>query len=240
MLSYIILFFIIAILILAIIRFSKPRYPKLRSQHEPFVGMHQIVTVENEPDHEGIIGEPRIVRHNPARMTPSENTSIEAHPAPILDPSPHLKTETRSVAPASNDLEPTDVIVMNLIADPERPYAGYELLQTILNKGFRYGKWHIFHFHVESAGHGPTLFSLASSIEPGTFDLAKMETFSTHGLTLFMRISNTNQPLKAMEKCLQIADQITIELGGKVYDEKRRPVTHKTIQDWQKACRLSH
>ncbi len=126
-----------------------------------------------------------------------------------------------------------DLIVMSVIADEGRPYTGYELLQALLSAGLRFGKMGIFHRHEEVNGRGEILFSLASAVEPGTFELPKMGGFSTLGLTLFMQLSALKDPMKAFEIMLNTARELVSDLGGSIFDDQRQMLTEEKITSWR-------
>jgi len=253
MLSYILLFALIAIVILGVIRASKHSQPggaPRPQQKEPFVGIAQNEIV----DEIEMVGKPRVISRGqkPAPQVLVEDfeeeiqedvvviqqsrvinkkqpESVVVDASPLFAPKPAPQP---SVAVEQDDAF-NDVIVLHLISNPDHPYRGYELLQAMLTVGLRYGKWGIFHRHEEITGRGPILFSLASSVEPGTFDLAKMGSFSTPGLTLFMRVSSLENPPQAFETLLAAAKQLAEELGGTVCDEKRFPLAIEKLAWWR-------
>lgn len=124
---------------------------------------------------------------------------------------------------------PVPVITFYLIAKQNRPYTGYELLQSILASGLRYGRMSLFHRYANSNGQGDVLFSLASATAPGTFDLAKMGGFSTTGLALFFKIDKVADPFAAYEMMLQTAGQLVEDLGGQVLDDSQNVLTPQTV-----------
>jgi cell division protein ZipA len=151
---------------------------------------------------------------------------------PILSPSTSAQTENASSyssAASNKDI----MIVLHAIADPEKLYAGYELLQAMLTAGFRFGKMNIFHRHEEMNGRGSILFSLASMVEPGTFEMNKMGGFSTPGLVLFMKTGDLQDPLKAFEILQNTAQQLVDDLGGEVCDEKRMVLSADKVAYWR-------
>lgn len=254
MLTYILLFSLIAIIILGVIRASKQSRPGARPQKEPFVSIAQNEII----DEIEMVGKPRIISHaqtNPAPPIPQEKDNdedfdsdtssedllnieknVEIPELPTSDAPPLFAAKpTPHDASSFSDKNtvPNDVIVIHVLANPGHNYRGYELLQALLAAGLRYGKWGIFHRHEEITGRGPILFSLASSVEPGTFDLAKMGSFSTPGLTLFMRSSNLENAPQAFEKLLTAAQQLAEELGGTACDEQRLPLSSEKIALWR-------
>lgn len=175
------------------------------------------------PDEEDELEEEIIAVNRPVVSDAPPLFAAKPKPAPAATPEPE---QTQSAPPA--------VIVMHVIANADHPYRGYELLQAMLTAGLRFGKWNIFHRHKEINGRGPILFSLTSSVEPGTFDLAKISSFSSPGLTLFMRVADVEDPTQTLEKLVSTAQQLAEELGGTVCDEKRQPLTEQKLAVWRK------
>lgn len=132
----------------------------------------------------------------------SDEPPVEKH-APKID-----------TAPITADMP--EMITLNLAAEKGRPYAGYELLQTLLTSGMRFGSMNLFHRHEKKTGVGPVLFSLAACTADGTFDLTKIGNFSCNGLVLFMRPHEVEQPRAVFETMLKTADIIVQALGGTV------------------------
>jgi len=118
--------------------------------------------------------------------------------------------------------KPAEVISITLMAPQESPYTGYELLQSLLASGLRYGAMNIFHRHETKTGRGRVLFSLASVNQPGTFELPKMGSFSCPGLTLFMVLKDISDPMKAFDTMLETARQLLEDLGGEARDDHRQ------------------
>lgn len=115
----------------------------------------------------------------------------------------------------------SEYVMLHVMAPQEYPYNGYELLQALLANGLRYGEMDIFHRHETKTGRGQVLFSLASVNKPGTFELPKMGSFSCPGLTLFMPLKHSPDPMIAFGAMLETARQLTEDLGGEVWDESR-------------------
>lgn len=126
-----------------------------------------------------------------------------------------------------------NLLVLHLMAEPGRPYQGLELKQAILNTGMRYGKHRIFHRFSGPAGRGDILFSLASAVEPGTFDPFEMAHFSTPGLVLFMQTSAVPKPVQTFELLLSTANQLIQQLDGSLLDADRSSLSSEVITAWR-------
>lgn len=138
-----------------------------------------------------------------------------------------------SMEDTMDEVEPISVIVLGLIAHPTHPYAGYELLQALLSVGLRYGKKQIFNRHEEISGRGDILFSMASAVKPGTFELNKMGSFSTPAMTLFMHPAQVKDAAKALDIMIETARQLIDDLGGEIYDDERKLLSNEKITQWR-------
>lgn len=126
------------------------------------------------------------------------------------------------------------VYVLNIMAKPSLPFKGYELLQALLSQGLRFGEMSIFHRHQQTNGKGPILFSLTSAVEPGTFDIHNMGTFSCPGLTLFMASSGrSNIDIERFNVMVKTANNIARELNGTCQDKYRNPLTEQLIDKYK-------
>jgi cell division protein ZipA len=89
--------------------------------------------------------------------------------------------ETESEEPSSS--APTDRIVsMRLFCAPDAPFEGRELIDALMAEGLEHGQFSIFHRHAED---GRRLFSVASLLEPGSFDLDSIDGMPFKGVVFF-------------------------------------------------------
>jgi len=132
-------------------------------------------------------------------------------------------------------VQTTHFIVIRLMAPKGSAYVGYELMQALLSAGLRYGSRNIFHYYEETEGSEKILFSLASAVEPGTFELSQMGSITCPGLTLFMEYSNNSEinPLNTLTLMLDAARQLSEDLGGQLLTDKLRPLTEHDIKRWR-------
>jgi len=133
--------------------------------------------------------------------------------------------------------QPPPIMTLHVMAEKGEAYNGYELLQTILSIGLRYGEHQIFHRHETKTGQGAILFSLSSAVKPGTFDLETMGNFSTPGLSLFFVADQVEDPIAVYELMLQAAGQFVEELAGHVLDENRQLLTPAKIVQHRQSLR---
>ncbi|RME97951.1 MAG: cell division protein ZipA, partial [Alphaproteobacteria bacterium] len=124
-----------------------------------------------------------------------------------------------------------ELIVMNVLAEPGSPYTGDELFTALRSCGLKFGNMNIFH-RVEPLSK-VVQYSVASAVEPGTFDMADMESIRCPGLCMFMQLPGPEDPAAAFEDMLSVARSITRSLGGVVTDEHRNVMTPQTVEHYR-------
>ena len=160
------------------------------------------------------------------RLVPEEQEFVtlrgESKPMPKMGKEEALKIDT------------SVTIMMFLLAKENRQFAGYELLQTVLASGLRFGEGRIFHRHQFTNGQGPVLCSLAAATATGVFDLQNMGTFSVHGLCLYMHPSkNPGIDIERFAVMLETAKQLSEGLDAHLLDDQRKPLTEDRIARYQ-------
>ena len=167
---------------------------------------------------------------------------------PLVEPPKSEKTEEKeqkddNLAQASCD-EPlddlqSDTLMMFIVAKEGRTLAGYELLQTLLSAGLRFGEGHLFHRHQHSNGQGPVLCSLAAATATGVFDLQNIGAFSVRGLCLYMYASgNRTVDAERLNIMLETAKELSEGLDAYLLDEEKNPLTETSLQDYYQRLRL--
>ncbi|WNC70939.1 cell division protein ZipA [Thalassotalea psychrophila] len=125
-----------------------------------------------------------------------------------------------------------EVLALSVVVNENQLISGAALLPNFLTLGLKFGEMNIFHRHQDNAGNGKITFSVANMVNPGTFDLDNMESFSTKGITLFMTLPNAGDPVKVFKQMLSAAKQVANEFGGQVLDGQRSVMTKQTEQHY--------
>ena len=76
-------------------------------------------------------------------------------------------------------------------------------------------------------------YSVANVVEPGTFDMAEMESLRSPGLCLFMQLPGADNPGTVFEDMLSVAREVQTELGGELKDEQRNFMTPQTVEHYR-------
>ncbi|MAD76162.1 MAG: cell division protein ZipA [Rheinheimera sp.] len=141
-----------------------------------------------------------------------------------------VDTETASEQKSAH--QPSEVLILYVLLPEGRDIKGPDLLSALLPLGFKYGDMDIFHRHLDSAGGGDVLFSLANMFNPGTFDLEQIDKISTRGLSLFMTLPGPGEPLQNFNLMHNAAKKLAEEFGGQVLDGQRSVLTVQTVRHY--------
>jgi cell division protein ZipA len=147
--------------------------------------------------------------------------AVKAAAAPPVE----VEVDTQAGLPKSTI--PTEVIVINVLARNGAKFGGTELMEAFLRNGLKFGDMNIFHLIRPASKE--MQFSVASAVEPGTFDLSAMETFRTPGVSFFMRMPGPDQPLEVFEDMLAVTRDVAASLGADLKDEQLSVMTSQTI-----------
>jgi cell division protein ZipA len=164
-------------------------------------------------------------QHSISEPSKAEPPTSRLEPT-LSQSNPKEKTIHNTNAATQYDID--NYIILQLMAPKQRPYRGYELIQTLTSAGFHYGKMNIFHFYADPLSKKELLFSLASAIEPGTFDLDNTGEIVCPGLCLFMSIHKVKSALTAFDLMWETAQILAQDLGGILCDRQLQPIDDLT------------
>jgi len=120
-------------------------------------------------------------------------------------------------------------VVLHVVAPEGGAFPGSDLRRAIESAGMAFGERKIFHFPAHRPRGTAPDFSLANMVEPGYFEMAKMDDFSTSGVTLFMRLPGSRDGLSMFTHMLATCQILGRKLGGELWGETRQPLTPEKI-----------
>ena len=114
---------------------------------------------------------------------------------------------------------------MRLICDRGR-WPGREVVDSLRDEGLTYGKYSIFH---RERDDGKSIFFVASMVEPGSFDLDRVEEQSFPGISIFAVIPGPVDAPTTFDLMLACARRLADRLGGHLQDEQGSSLTAQRI-----------
>jgi cell division protein ZipA len=151
-------------------------------------------------------------------------------PAAAASPAPTLSS---SEAPQARRIERRKILSLRIAMVPQR-VEGAKLLEALLAESLQHGKYGIFHrLHTD----GSIVFSVASMVEPGSFEVEKMSETLYSGITMFTQLPGPVPGMHALNEVIACARRLQANLGGTLQDERGVPLTVHRIERMRQEVR---
>ena len=142
-----------------------------------------------------------------------------------ITPTIHIQQEpelepTVQEEPNDETIEQPQIVTLYVVAAEGQQFRGDVIAQQLDALGFQYGEYQIFHRHLDNSA-SPVLFSVANMMQPGVFDLAKMDQFSTVGLVFFMHSPSAGNDLVNLRLMIRTVESFAQAVNGFVLNEER-------------------
>jgi cell division protein ZipA len=161
--------------------------------------------------------------------TASSTNSGADRVAPSLDGEPMEDQEadsTTTIADGEDDDAishfasdtPQKIVTIRIVARDKKSFPGDELILSMRGIGLRHGKFGIFHRY-DGNDESESIFSAASLVEPGSFDLQNIKEQVIPGISLFLVLPGPIDSVEAFDLMLAAARTLTQSLNGELLDE---------------------
>lgn len=169
------------------------------------------------------------VRAKSIRKEPGFSGSAADAEALPLDVSPEespegapegAKSESNPAeSPPSVSPQPRQVVAIRLMSRDRAGFNAERLILLLRELGLRHGQFGIFHRMDEPDGN-TAIFSVASLVEPGSFDLTKIKTEKYPGVSIFLTLPGPRDGVSAFDDMLDVARKLAQKLNGNLLDEQ--------------------
>ena len=114
--------------------------------------------------------------------------------------------------------KPQKIVTLRLVGRNKQPFQGDELILSMRGIGLRHGRFGIFHRY-DGNDENRTIFSAASLVEPGSFDLANIKDQQIPGISLFLVLPGPVDGVEAFDLMMAAARALAQTLNGELLDE---------------------
>lgn len=130
--------------------------------------------------------------------------------------SAEIVADATEEAPAS--VAPQKIVTLRIVAKNRGSFRGDELILSLRGLGMLHGKFGIYHRY-DGADENKTIFSAASLVEPGSFDVANIKEQQIPGISLFMVLPGPVEGVEAFDLMLAAARALAQSMDGELLDE---------------------
>lgn len=163
-------------------------------------------------------------KENPATATSSAvrvEPSLEAGEAERDEEG--LETDDQSQEPEADepDEQPQrqqKIVTLRVVAKGHGAFPGDDLVLSLRGVGLRHGKFGIFHQY-DGENEKRVIFSAASLVEPGSFDLADIKNQEIPGISLFMVLPGPLDGAQAFDLMMSAGRELARALNAEMLDE---------------------
>ena len=146
-----------------------------------------------------------------ARTEP--NIDGEQPSSKVVEPEPLVE----AVSVESRSRPAPDRIVALRLIPREDELAAERAVEALRSAGLEHGRYSIFH---RSLGADHEAFSVASLTEPGSFDLENLAESTIAGLSFFVVLPGTGDPVARFDAMVETARALSVELAADLFDER--------------------
>lgn len=140
---------------------------------------------------------------------------------------------------------PQKIVTLRIIARNGGIFRGDELILSLRGIGLRHGKFGIFH-RIDGNDESRIIFSAASLVEPGSFDLANIKDQEIPGISLFMVLPGPIDGVEAFDLMMEAARALARSMGAELLDEsgsslsiQRERYMREEVIQFQHSCHVA-
>lgn len=136
------------------------------------------------------------------------------------------RTEDYRAAQEAQKRPPSGLIVLYVVAPRGKSFYGVDIANLLEDQGLRFGVKDVFH---KTDDFGREIFSVASAVEPGTFDYDNMALSSTPGLCCFFDLDAVENAKQSFRSLLSCVYEMAHFFRAEILDENREPLTQASV-----------
>lgn len=110
------------------------------------------------------------------------------------------------------------IVTVRIMPQPGESFPAEQLVLILRGTGLQHGKYGIFH-RLSPADSSIILYSVASLVEPGAFDLTRLKESFYKGVSIFMVLPAPDDGVALFDDMLETARTIARGVGGRLVDQ---------------------
>jgi cell division protein ZipA len=164
-----------------------------------------------------------------ASVTPPVAPPAPAASVPVPPPAAAVPPPRSELGKRPPQLPVERIVTLFVVARDGGQFNGSDLVVAAEKAGLEYGDMGIYHRLVDGKRELGPIFSVANMLKPGNFDLARLDSLRTLGVSFFMTLPAPLPALHAWDAMLPTAQRLAELLDGQVLDEERNALGRQRI-----------
>ncbi len=167
----------------------------------------------------------------------SDNIGLQQQKTDDMQTEELFSTENSAKKPVAvqsrkvEDCPEQGIVALYVIPRGNEVFSGKDILSAVAQLDLQFGEMEIFHHYgVGEMKMERALFSLANMLEPGSFDMKQIDTFTTRGLVMFLYLPAAIDGQLVFELMLNTAQRLADLLGAELCDENRILISEQKIE----------
>lgn len=158
--------------------------------------------------------------------------------------SPRVHKETFRQQPSLLDEAPKDpqiegkLVILHVVARKPSKLEGKGIFAVTKELKLEYDEMCVFHKKIERLSGKRAIYSVVNIVNPGTFDINKMDVFETPGVSFVMNLPGPEEGLKAFNIMLEAAKLFAEKLDGDLMDESFSMLSPQAVAHMQEDIQL--
>jgi cell division protein ZipA len=154
------------------------------------------------------------------RFNPTDPDALRQRTEPALAETEDVAADDNSSIPAPSQPRTSErIIALRLVAHGDGTLDSEAVVLALRDKGLRHGRYGIFHRY-RGDEDADECFSVASLLEPGSFDLAGLKDSRLPGVSLFMVLPNVGHEVEVFDDMVRTGRELSQELDADLLDER--------------------
>lgn len=211
-----------AVILLAVYLFGRRRAP--REQTRP---LGRASFERQEPNLGGVMDE-QLSDPDPYRADLNEELARAWNPAGEAE-SPGERRPEGPLPGIRHESHFDRIVTLHVMANDDGQFGGRELVVAAEKASLVHGDRGLFHRLVDGRPELGPVFSMVNRVQPGNFDLSRLDEVRTPGVSLFMTLPGPLSALDGWERMLPVAQRLGELLKGTVYDEQMNAIGRQRI-----------
>ncbi len=139
---------------------------------------------------------------------------------PVLDDADDRVDTVPVSSPKSPPLaDDSKVVTVRIMPLPKAHFPAEELILALREVGLRHGQFDIFH-RLADESQERIRYSVASLVEPGSFDLSNLKESKYLGISIFMVLPAPEDGVELFDEMLETARDIAKRIDGRLVDSQ--------------------